>query len=453
MNAESPAGPDTAARVLAAFRRAAERVPAYRILLAEAGVEAATVRTLADFARVPVLEKSGTFRRFPIAELCVDGEPGRLGAVLTSSGHSGIFAFGLTAAEAVPATTAWIDDLLDHLFHVRTQRTLLINCLPMGVKVPTLACTLAETSVRPDMAVGLVRAFAAHFAQIILVGEAAFLKHVLESGRRGGVDWRSLRVHVIAGEEPLAENARAYLESILGIGAGRTDEGMVVSSMGVAELGLNLFSEVPPPGVLVPLRRLLHCRADLRHALFGPVDWVPSLFTYDPRRIHVEFDRQRRLLVTMLGEEVRVPLVRYATGDRGRVLVLPPEVRPALTAAGLPWQVLAALPIVAIEGRGEHALAGAAAVYPEAIKEGLYREPALAELTTANFRLVSGAERARVRIQLQPGVEAAPGLDERFHAAISAYVRAPLEVFCEPYATFGSGMALDYERKFQYLEP
>ncbi|MBC7366171.1 MAG: hypothetical protein H7343_05050 [Undibacterium sp.] len=438
--------------VLEAFHRAALRVPAYRVLLGEAGIDPEAIQTAADFSRLPVLEKRTTFRRFAINELCLDGQLGQLGSVLTSSGHSGFFAYGLTGAEAGPAATAWIDDLLDQMFQVRTQPTLLINCLPMGVKVPTAACTLAETSVRPDMAVGLVLAFARHFSQIIFVGEAAFMKQVLELGHRVGTDWHSLRVHLILGEETLAENARKYLEGLLGIVNGHPDHGVVISSMGVAELGLNLFSEAPPRGTLVRLRRQLHEDPALRRAVLGPCDWVPSLFTYDPRRIFVEFDATGRLILTALDPRARVPLIRYATGDQGRELLLRPTLRPALEAAGMDWGELESLPIVAIHGRGDHALAGTKPVYPEAVKEGLYHDPALAELTTANFRLVSGAVSAHARIQLAPGVKPSSQMDERFLEAIRHYVRQPLEVFCLNYATFRSGMTLDYERKFQYLE-
>ena len=63
----------------------------------------------------------------------------------------------------------------------------------------------------------LVKAFQKHFSQIILVGEAAFVKLLLETGQRAGIDWQSHVTHVILGEEPLAENARTYLEGILGI--------------------------------------------------------------------------------------------------------------------------------------------------------------------------------------------------------------------------------------------
>jgi phenylacetate-CoA ligase len=442
----------TESLALEAFRRAAQRVPAYRNLLKESGVLPESVRGPEDWGRVPVSDKRGTFGRFSIDQLCLDGQLGRLGMVLTSSGHSGRFAYGLTPAEGLADAVRWIDDLLDFVFEVRARPTLLINCLPMGVKVSTQACTLAETSVRPDMVVGLVRTFAAHFSQIILVGEAAFVKHTLEQGRRDGVAWRDHCVHLILGEEPLAENARKYLEGILGIEVGGPRRGMVVSSMGVAELGLNLFSEVPPMAALVPLRRALHENAGLRRAVLGAADWVPALFTYDPRRIFVEFDDARRLIVTTLDPRLPLPLIRYATGDRGRVLRIDPQLRPAAEAAGVPWGILEAVPVVAVEGRGEHALAGVEAVYPEAVKEGLYHEAALAELTTANFRLSSGAVRARVRIQLSPGVRPEPQMAERFREAIARYARQPLEVVCEAYADFGDGMALDYERKFQYLE-
>jgi len=443
-NPESPA--------LEAFRRAGLRVPAYRAFLEESGVSPESVRGPEDWSRVPVSDKRSTFGRFPIDQLCLDGRLGRLGTVLTSSGHSGRFAYGLTPAEGMAEAVRWIDDLLDFVFEVRARPTLLINCLPMGVKVSTQACTLAETSVRPDMVVGLVRTFAAHFSQIILVGEAAFVKHTLEQGRREGVVWRDHCVHLILGEEPLAENARKYLEGIMGVEPAGPRRGMVVSSMGVAELGLNLFSEVPPVAALVPLRRALHGDARLRRAMLGAADWVPALFTYDPRRIFVEFDHARRLIVTTLDPRLPLPLVRYATGDRGSVLRLDPRVRPAAEAAGVPWEVLETVPIVAIEGRGEHVMAGAEAVYPEAVKEGLYHNVALAELTTANFRLSSGRERARVRIQLSPGVRAEPQLAERFRIAIGRYARPPLEVVCEAYADFGDGMTLDYERKFRYIE-
>src|SRR5215217_3933275 len=112
-----------------AFKHAAQRVPAYGQILREAGIRVEEVNDRQSFQRLPVLDKRSTFQRFPIEQLCLDGALGRLGTVLTSSGHSGIFAFGLTDADALPGTVQWFDDALDLVFNVRARRTLLINCL------------------------------------------------------------------------------------------------------------------------------------------------------------------------------------------------------------------------------------------------------------------------------------------------------------------------------------
>jgi len=437
--------------VLTVFRQAAETVPAYRKLLAEAGVRPEEIRSLDDFRqRVPVLDKACTFGRFPLADLCRHGEVGRPAWVLTSSGQSGRFAFGVYDAETGDAAYRRIDDALDAYFAVRSRKTLLINALPMGVKVYTRACTLAETSVRDDMVVALVKTFGSHFDQVILVAEAAFVKRVLELGRAEGVDWQGLVVHVVVGEEPLAVNARLLFESWLGIDPARPETGQVVSTMGVGELGLNLFFETP---TLVALRRTLHLDDALRHAVLGPdARCVPMLFAYEPRRIFVELVEGDRLTVTMLDPTRRVPLVRYATGDRAAALQPTPPVLEAADRAGIPPGGLDALPALMVLGRGRGVRAGQTTVFPEQVKEALYAEADLASATTANFRLRSGPEAADVLVQLAPGVAADAALADRFRRALSRYVPVPMALSCIPYEDFPYGMALDYERKFDYLE-
>lgn len=452
MSNRSDAVAVSAVRAVEAFQRAAARVPAYRQLLGEAGIDPAGICTPTDLLRLPVLDKHNTFQRFPIHELCLDGQTGELGAVLTSSGHSGVFAFGLsTRAEAAAAVTA-VDAILDSLFQVRSRRTLLINCLPMGVRIDTRACTAADTSVRPDMAVGLVAAFARYHEQILLVGETAFIKQVLELGQARGLAWERLPVNIIVGEEVMAENARLYLESVLG-NRGRGEDGHVLTSMGIGELGLNLFFEAPPPWLLRSVRHALHRDPVLRAAAAGPgATTAPLVFTYDPERIYVEFTASGQLLITSLDPERVLPLIRYAGGDSGAPLTLTPEARHRLATLRVETEALDGMPVILMHGRGKRLPCDAGCVYPEQVKEGLYHDPALARLTTANFRVVASPPGVRIRIQLRPD-QPPGGLDVQFHAALAAYVTVPFTVCCEPYATFGSGMALDYERKFDYLGP
>jgi phenylacetate-CoA ligase len=83
-------------RVLHAFRRTATRVPAFAEILAEHGVKPHDIRTIADFQSLcPLLNKSNTFARFPLDELCVASALDNLAGVLTSSGHGARFGYGL----------------------------------------------------------------------------------------------------------------------------------------------------------------------------------------------------------------------------------------------------------------------------------------------------------------------------------------------------------------------
>ena len=107
--------------------------------------------------------------------------------------------------------------------------------------------------------------------------------------------------------------------------------------------------------------------------------------------------------------------------------------------------------MVMIRGRGQFVTAGSGKVYPEEIKEGIYHNPELARLTTGNFRLGSGKFKAKLRIQLSPGVEPGDTVTKVFCEAISNYAMSPIDVSPEQFDSFGSGMSVNYEEKFDYL--
>src|ERR1039458_10213962 len=98
---------------LEVFELAAARVPAYQTILAEAAVKPQDIKTIEDFRRLVVLDKNSTFGRFPLEQLCLDGKLGSLASVLTSSGHSGLFAFGLSDRATAEAVAGEIDAGLD----------------------------------------------------------------------------------------------------------------------------------------------------------------------------------------------------------------------------------------------------------------------------------------------------------------------------------------------------
>lgn len=440
--------------VLNAFHEAAAKVPAYQQLLAEAGVDPAQITSLHAFAsNVPTTDKACTFQRFAPHELVAGGTVPRPASMMCSSGASGVFAYGLTALAGDGADRSLVDDGLHVLCQVRSKPTLLVNCMPMGVKLHTEACMLGETSVRADMAVEIVRKFAPYNEQVVLAGDPCFIKHLLEHGQDERLDWRSLRVYVVTGGEQVAENARKYMEALLGTDVRTPDKGRVISSMGTVEIGLNHFSESTPTGSPPLLRRAIHESPALREAVFGAeATVVPAIFAYDPRRTFAEILDDGSLAVTTLDTNRPIPLIRYRTGDRACWPAWSDKALALLADKGVDESVFPQAPLICIHGRAGGPKDPACAVTPEQIKEGLYAQHDLAGMTTANFRLASDGTSARVRIQLRPGLSPSEPLAQRFSQAIAPYAPSPVSISCEAYEQFAGGMSLDYERKFAYLD-
>ena len=441
--------------VLRAFRRAASRVPAYREILAEQGVNPRDVRSIAEFRLLcPILNKNNTFARFPLKELCVASVLDGLAGVLTSSGHGARFGYGLsTRAQARHASDA-IDLGLEYAFQVDSKKTLLINCLPMGVRFSSNSVTVAETSVREDMAVALATEIGRFFEQIIFVGDPLFLKLLTDYARDHGIDWKKHRVHLIIGEETFGEHFRDYLAEHFHLDADDPAGGLIGSSMGVGELGLNLFYETPQT---IGLRRLAHANSEFFEALFGlspETAPLPMLFVYNPLRCHVETvdaddAEYGELTVSMLDLEAALPLLRYQTGDVARLLS-PQEIVRACELTGLLPPGNLTLPIIALKGRAKDRLPDG--THAGQYKDALYAQRDIAIKLTGAFRLEYEAGRMLVDVQLRRGFQVDGDLRERLAAEFPGAV-SPEQVRIWPYQEFPYGVTLDYERKFNYYSP
>jgi phenylacetate-CoA ligase len=440
-------------RLHAAFQRAATSVPAYRRLLEEHGVDPATIVDSEAFTtRCPILTKANTFDRFPIDQLCAEGAMRDLADVLTSSGHGGRFSFGLSTRRQQAEAPAMIDDALDDAFGISHRRTLVINCLPMGVGFSSASATVATTSVREDMATALVTTFGSHYDQIIIVTDPLFVRRLLDYARERGVDWRRYRLGLVIGEEIFGEYFRSYVAKRFGLDVEQPQNGYLMSSFGVGELGLHLCFETP---ATIALRRAAACDAELAHELFGDFAVLPMVFAYNPLRtlmesIEPDSSGYGRLTISMLDTSVPVPLLRYQTGDVVRLLDSL-RIATLLKARGvvLPGPLPDAM--LALAGRDKEKLPGGSHV--GAYKDALYSDPEVAERLTGAFR-VTPLEPGFVviHVQLVRGAQSDPRFEERLRVALGIAPAAD-RIVISSYEEFPYGMGLDYERKFAYYVP
>lgn len=437
---------------LAQFRRAA-KLPAYSELLAEAGVTPQEIRSWQDFSRLPLLGKANTFQRFSLKDLCMPGTLDSLAGVLTSSGQSGNFAFGLTTRRQARRATFLIDLALEASFEIDRHKTLLLNALPMGVGFASDTVTVAETSVREDMVLALADKFGPYYDQIILVTDPLFLKLLCDTSRDRGFDWGRFRVHAIIGEETFGEHFRTYVGKVLGTDPDDFSGPLLGASMGAGELGLNLFFETPQT---IALRRRLYADDTLRRIFFGEdlaPEQVPMLFTYSTSQILVESLPDARaptgygqLTITPLAKDAPLPLVRYQTGDLARIYV-PDTVMQLLHGHAAPQLARWTMPVVALRGRDSEETG---TTHISAVKDCLYRDAAVADALTGAFRLERPGKEHTLHLQLRPGISRGQGFESSLRAALPEPVRGA-DIRLWAYESFPFGMGLDYERKFKYL--
>jgi phenylacetate-CoA ligase len=445
-------------RALRAFV-AASHAPAYRQYLRECGVEVSSIRSIDDFkARIPVVDKDKTFKLYAleIEKLCLAHQIKDPQLIVSSSGHSGYFSYGLSTRRELKKAQEDIDFMLDHFFGVSSKTTLLVNALPMGVKIQSSSVTIADTSVRSDIAIGVIKTFAPCFEQIILVGENSFVKKILEDGLREGIVWKNLRIHFILGEEILPENMRTYFARILNVNPDdEKNTTLIGSSFGVAEFGLNLFYETRE---LIRLRRLLQRDKKLKGALIGrDADNLPALLHYNPWRIYVEELPKASggcadLVLTNLREKTNIPLVRYNIKDEGMIIDFARLKDVLDTFNAKEYLPRVRLPIVAVWGRDKIACDDKTSVRPEFIKEILYEDASVAAEITGYFRLsVSKAGGLKVEIQTAPTTHISQLLEDKIRNLLTERLPAASEIVLYPYRDFPYGMELNYERKFQYI--
>src|SRR5262245_48707885 len=86
---EPAAGRPPADIALEVFRDVAARVPAYGAFLKENGIEVSSIRTPADFARLPLVTKANYLQKHPLPSLCRGGHLESCDFLAVSSGSTG----------------------------------------------------------------------------------------------------------------------------------------------------------------------------------------------------------------------------------------------------------------------------------------------------------------------------------------------------------------------------
>ncbi len=445
LDGASRTDPDEA--VLALFHEVADEVPAYRQFLAMHGVAPAEVQGIEAFKRLPLLTRDNYLRRFPLAERCRGGTLAGMEIIAMSSGSTG-------------EPTPWPRGLVDELeiaarfeqvffdnFDADSRSTLAVVCFPLGTWIGgmyTASCcrhlatkgyqlvTVTPGNQKPEI-YRVIRALAAGFEQVVLLGYPPFLKDVIDGGEAAGIDWHKLRLGLVLAGEVVSEEWRVLMSERAGLQRPLHD---VVSLYGTADAGV-LGNETP---LSAAIRGALARDPEAARALFGEAR-LPTLVQYDPRSRYFE-THERTLLFS--GDN-GVPLVRYHISDQGGVIGYEDMLAfcrargldPVAEVAAQGERGVHSLPFAYVFGRSHFAVSFYGAnIFPEMVAIGL-EQPEVSAHVTGKFvmEVVADADQGRelrIAVELAEGVREPAGLRER----VAESIQASLLRLCSEFAAY-----------------
>ena len=428
---------------LALFRDIAAHVPAYKAFLTEQGISYSSIQSFEDFAKLPLITKQNYHSRYPLADLCYNGELTLCDAIAVSSGSTGKPTFWPRFFTDELQIATRFEQIFHDSFHADTRPTLAVICFTLGTWVGGMYTTnccryLASkgypvTVVTPgnnkDEIFRVVQELGTAFEQVVLLGYPPFLKDVIDSGIARGVEWQRYQIKLVMAGEVFSEEWRSLVGERVSSKNPCYDS---ASLYGTADAGV-LGNETP---LSICIRRFLAEHPDAARALFGE-SRLPTLVQYDP--LSRFFEVQDGTL--LFSGDNGIPLVRYHISDNGG-LISYEEMLKFLAKWGFDPVValhqegdrgVHPLPFVYVFGRSNFTVSFFGAnIYPENVTVGL-EQPVIREWVTGKFvlQVQEDADKNRflsVVVELAPGVE---GSEEKRQAIASSILSQLLRLNSE----------------------
>lgn len=428
---------NTSDPLLTAFHHAVETMPFYREYLAQHHVLEDSIQTREDFKeRVPLISKEDIFPLYSIETLCQKGETNDFVSAIVSSGTSGIFSYTLLTERDVAIQQQMFDTLMRALFQADTHKPVIINALPMGVSFVS-SYPVIPTSVRADIVLHVIRTLKDTAEQFVIITDPHVLKKIVEEGVAQKFPWGTVRVSCVVGGTSFSDSYVQYIETLLSSGGEETElkfKNRVFGTMGITEVGLNIFGGTPD---LNAIRHQLQVDSTMSREVFGTdIPACPEIMYMMSQTVHVEVCNPNEqgigdIVVSHLDCDLKTMLIRYKTGDIGKILDSATIERVVGITPALPY------PIIAIFGRSTEMMS--TGITPATVKELLYRDHSFASHITGHFIVdeTEGAQKVYVQMKQECTTATMPVVEG-------------IEMVGVAYADFPRDMELNYENKWKH---
>lgn len=424
-----------ASHVVDLFHRTVAKVPAYRDFLSVKGISPDSVRTHADFCRLPLMTKDGYVRAYPLTQRCRDAKITHADTVAVSSGSTGNPTVWPRNVEDELGVAYEFERILKWSFAAHQRSTLAVICFALGTWVggfyTAAVCRylaqkgFALTVVTPGNNVTeilrILPELAPEFDQIVLFGYPPFLKTVVDAGMVANIRWADFHTKMVFAGEVISETWRKLMKDRV---EGADVLHTTASMYGTADAGV-IAAETP---LSIAIRRYLADHSETAKTIFGE-SRLPTLVQYNPRSRFLE-TYDDTLVVTCDGV---APLIRYHIADKGGIinfdammaLLREAGCDPAIHFKAVLNATRVALPFAYVFGRADFTVSYFGAnVYPENIAVGLEQDEFKDALTGKFVLEVGTADDGNAELQLTVELASNTEADLNLAAAIRESVRA-----------------------------
>lgn len=404
------------------FHEMAKRVPAYKKFLFAQKIDPNKIRSFEDLAHVPPIDKINYLRKYPLRELCWDGEfdNGQYNISATSGSTGEPFYFPRTSEQ--DEQYALLAELyLRTNFSVDKHTTLYINSFPMGVWIGGIftyaairkvaekkkyPLSIINPGIHKQEVIKAIKRFQGEFDQIIIGGYGPFVKDIIDDGIVAGIDWKKISLGFIFSAEGFSEDFRNFITNKTGVH-------LLLGTLnhyGTVDLGTMSY-ETP---LAIALRRTALLHPALQKSLFGVDGKLPTLTQYIPELFF--FEEQNGAL--FCSARSGLPLFRYDLKDRGNVFTYAQAVARGsevgvdivtqVKKMGIPKSALWELPFVQVFERSDFSVSFYAfQIYPEVIRRALEK---IKKSITGKFSMHSTFSKSAkptliIRIELRPNTK------------------------------------------------
>lgn len=423
------------------FKEMSRNVPAYKLFLKENNVSPGAIKTINDFkSLVPPIDKDNYLRKYSHKQLSWGGDyPAGSWNIATTSGSSGTPFYFPRQSSQDEVYAKMAETYLLQNFKIHERKTLYIVAFPMGAWIGGVFTYEALQRVAkrgkynlsiitPGISIRSIldayKELAHDFDQVIIGAYAPFLKDILDTGLREGVDWRNPKLGFVFSAEAFSEHFRDYAAKTVGAA---DIYNFSLNHYGTVDMG-TMAHETPAS---VMLRRMLYERgiADL---LLPDNRRQPTICQYNPEDFFFEAQGNNLLCSAYSG----IPLVRYNLKDYGGVFQFN-EVEQALRSKDIDYVGLLKkhelpawrnMPFVYVYERNDFSVSYYAfLVYPDTIRRGIFENGLHNTDLTGKFSMESvydkqGRQRLNIHVELREGKTKVKKLEAKlttlFHQAL-----------------------------------